>query len=323
LEIENNIDVDVSSLAVEASNIGRAKRIDDAQARYIEFIKGTLKRNLSFEGLKIVIDCANGASYKVAPLTLWELGAEVVSIGVSPDGFNINKDCGSTALNNLIAKVLEEKADIGIALDGDADRIIVIDEKGSIVDGDKLMGLIAVEWSKQGKLKNNGIVSTLMSNLGFENYLKKQKIDLHRTKVGDRYVVECMRENNFNIGGEQSGHIVMMDYSSTGDGLLAAVQILSVLVESNEQISSLCNKFDNIPQVIKNFKYIDSKNIDPKFIESLTKTSEEKLGKFGRIVIRPSGTESLIRVMGEAEDQKLLESVVDDILIELETGLLR
>ncbi|MBT7275769.1 phosphoglucosamine mutase [Hyphomicrobiales bacterium] len=323
LEIENNIDVDVSSLAVEASNIGRAKRIDDAQARYIEFIKGTLKRNLSFEGLKIVIDCANGASYKVAPLTLWELGAEVVSIGVSPDGFNINKDCGSTALNNLIAKVLEEKADIGIALDGDADRIIVIDEKGSIVDGDKLMGLIAVEWSKQGKLKNNGIVSTLMSNLGFENYLKKQKIDLHRTKVGDRYVVECMRENNFNIGGEQSGHIVMMDYSSTGDGLLAAVQILSVLVESNEQISSLCNKFDNIPQVIKNFKYIDSKNIDPKFIESLTKTSEEKLGKFGRIVIRPSGTESLIRVMGEAEDQKLLEAVVDDILIELETGLLR
>ncbi|MBT4204336.1 MAG: phosphoglucosamine mutase [Rhodobiaceae bacterium] len=323
LEIENNIDVDVSSLAVEASNIGRAKRIDDAQARYIEFIKGTLKRNLSFEGLKIVIDCANGASYKVAPLTLWELGAEVVSIGVSPDGFNINKDCGSTSLNNLIAKVLEEKADIGIALDGDADRIIVIDEKGSIVDGDKLMGLIAVEWSKQGKLKNNGIVSTLMSNLGFENYLKKQKIDLHRTKVGDRYVVECMRENNFNIGGEQSGHIVMMDYSSTGDGLLAAVQILSVLVESNEQISSLCNKFDNIPQVIKNFKYIDSKNIDPKFIESLTKTSEEKLGKFGRIVIRPSGTESLIRVMGEAEDQKLLEAVVDDILIELETGLLR
>ena len=323
LEIENNIDVDVSSLAVEASNIGRAKRIDDAQARYIEFIKGTLKRNLSFEGLKIVIDCANGASYKVAPLTLWELGAEVVSIGVSPDGFNINKDCGSTALNNLIAKVLEEKADIGIALDGDADRIIVIDEKGSIVDGDKLMGLIAVEWSKQGKLKNSGIVSTLMSNLGFENYLKKQKIDLHRTKVGDRYVVECMRENNFNIGGEQSGHIVMMDYSSTGDGLLAAVQILSVLVESNEQISSLCNKFDNIPQVIKNFKYIDSKNIDPKFIESLTKTSEEKLGKFGRIVIRPSGTESLIRVMGEAEDQKLLEAVVDDILIELETGLLR
>lgn len=323
LEIENNIDVDVFSLAVEASNIGRAKRIDDAQARYIEFIKGTLKRNLSFEGLKIVIDCANGASYKVAPLTLWELGAEVVSIGVSPDGFNINKDCGSTSLNNLIAKVLEEKADIGIALDGDADRIIVIDEKGSIVDGDKLMGLIAVEWSKQGKLKNNGIVSTLMSNLGFENYLKKQKIDLHRTKVGDRYVVECMRENNFNIGGEQSGHIVMMDYSSTGDGLLAAVQILSVLVESNEQISSLCNKFDNIPQVIKNFRYIDSKNIDPKFIESLTKTSEEKLGKFGRIVIRPSGTETLIRVMGEAEDQKLLEAVVDDILIELETGLLR
>jgi len=323
LEIENNIDVDVFSLAVEASNIGRAKRIDDAQARYIEFIKGTLKRNLSFEGLKIVIDCANGASYKVAPLTLWELGAEVVSIGVSPDGFNINKDCGSTALNNLIAKVLEEKADIGIALDGDADRIIVIDEKGSIVDGDKLMGLIAVEWSKQGKLKNNGIVSTLMSNLGFENYLKKQKIDLHRTKVGDRYVVEYMRENNFNIGGEQSGHIVMMDYSSTGDGLLAAVQILSVLVESNEKISALCNKFDNIPQVIKNFRYIDSKNIDPKFIESLTKTSEEKLGKFGRIVIRPSGTESLIRVMGEAEDQKLLEAVVDDILIELETGLLR
>ncbi len=323
LEIENNIDVDVFSLAVEASNIGRAKRIDDAQARYIEFIKGTLKRNLSFEGLKIVIDCANGASYKVAPLTLWELGAEVVSIGVSPDGFNINKDCGSTALNNLIAKVLEEKADIGIALDGDADRIIVIDEKGSIVDGDKLMGLIAVEWSKRGKLKNNGIVSTLMSNLGFENYLKKQKIDLHRTKVGDRYVVECMRENNFNIGGEQSGHIVMMDYSSTGDGLLAAVQILSVLVESNEKISVLCNKFDNIPQIIKNFRYIDSKNIDHKFIESLTKTSEEKLGKFGRIVIRPSGTESLIRVMGEAEDQQLLEAVVDDILIELETGLLR
>jgi phosphoglucosamine mutase len=323
IEIENKIDVDVLSLAVEASNIGRAKRIDDAQARYVEFIKGTLKRNLSFDGLKVVIDCANGAAYKVAPLTLWELGAEVISIGVSPDGFNINKDCGSSALNNLIARVLSEKADIGIALDGDADRIIVIDEKGNIVDGDKLMGLIALEWNRQGKLKNNGIVSTLMSNLGFENYLKKQKIDLHRTKVGDRYVVEYMRENNFNIGGEQSGHIVMMDYSSTGDGLLAAVQILSILVESNELVSVLCNKFDNIPQIIKNFRYINSKNIDPKFIESLTKTSERKLGKFGRVVIRPSGTESLIRVMGEAEDYNLLEAVVDDILIELETGLLR
>ena len=323
IEIENNIDVDVSSLAVEASSIGRAKRIDDAQARYIEFIKGTLKRNLSFDGLKVVIDCANGAAYKVAPLTLWELGAEVISIGVSPDGFNINKNCGSTALDNLISRVLSEKADIGIALDGDADRIIVIDEKGNIVDGDKLMCLIALEWNRQGKLKNNGIVSTLMSNLGLEKYLKKQEIDLHRTKVGDRYVVEYMRENNFNIGGEQSGHIVMMDYSSTGDGLLATVQILSILVESNELVSVLCNKFDNIPQIIKNFRYIDSKNIDPKFIESLTKTSERKLGKFGRVVIRPSGTESLIRVMGEAEDYNLLEAVVDDILIELETGLLR
>ncbi|MFQ3360610.1 MAG: phosphoglucosamine mutase [Alphaproteobacteria bacterium] len=323
IEIENNIDVDVRSLAVEASSIGRAKRIDDAQARYIEFIKGTLKRNLSFDGLKVVIDCANGAAYKVAPLTLWELGAEVISIGVSPDGFNINKNCGSTALDNLISRVLSEKADIGIALDGDADRIIVIDEKGNIVDGDKLMCLIALEWNRQGKLKNNGIVSTLMSNLGLEKYLKKQEIDLHRTKVGDRYVVEYMRENNFNIGGEQSGHIVMMDYSSTGDGLLATVQILSILVESNELVSVLCNKFDNIPQIIKNFRYIDSKNIDPKFIESLTKTSERKLGKFGRVVIRPSGTESLIRVMGEAEDYNLLEAVVDDILIELETGLLR
>ena len=323
IEIENNIDVDVRSLAVEASSIGRAKRIDDAQARYIEFIKGTLKRNLSFDGLKVVIDCANGAAYKVAPLTLWELGAEVISIGVSPDGFNINKNCGSTALDNLISRVLSEKADIGIALDGDADRIIVIDEKGNIVDGDKLMCLIALEWNRQGKLKNNGIVSTLMSNLGLEKYLKKQEIDLHRTKVGDRYVVKYMRENNFNIGGEQSGHIVMMDYSSTGDGLLATVQILSILVESNELVSVLCNKFDNIPQIIKNFRYIDSKNIDPKFIESLTKTSERKLGKFGRVVIRPSGTESLIRVMGEAEDYNLLEAVVDDILIELETGLLR
>jgi len=323
LEIESNIDIDVFSLAVEASDIGRAKRIDDAQARYIEFIKGTLNRNLSFDGLKIVIDCANGAAYKVAPLTLWELGAEVISIGVSPDGFNINKDCGSTTLNNLISKVLEEKADIGIALDGDADRIIIIDEKGNVVDGDKLMGLIAVEWSKKGKLKNNAIVSTLMSNLGFENYLKKQKIDLHRTKVGDRYVVEYMRKNDFNIGGEQSGHIVMMDYSTTGDGLLAAVQILSILVESNESVSALCNKFKNTPQIIKNFRYIDSKNIDPNFIESLKKSSEEKLGKFGRIVIRPSGTESLIRVMGEAEDYKLLENVIDDVLIELETGLLR
>ncbi len=251
------------------------------------------------------------------------MGAEVISIGVSPDGFNINKNCGSTALDNLISRVLSEKADIGIALDGDADRIIVIDEKGNIVDGDKLMCLIALEWNRQGKLKNNGIVSTLMSNLGLEKYLKKQEIDLHRTKVGDRYVVEYMRENNFNIGGEQSGHIVMMDYSSTGDGLLATVQILSILVESNELVSVLCNKFDNIPQIIKNFRYIDSKNIDPKFIESLTKTSERKLGKFGRVVIRPSGTESLIRVMGEAEDYNLLEAVVDDILIELETGLLR
>ncbi len=298
--------------------LGRAKRIDDAQARYIEFAKRTLPRHLRLDGLRVVIDCANGAAYKVAPEVLWELGAEVVSIGVDPDGFNINDECGSTSPELLCRKVRELRADIGIALDGDADRVVVADEKGTLVDGDQLMGLIATDWQKRQKLTAPGVVATVMSNLGLERYLKSLDLSLVRTQVGDRYVVEHMRRNGFNLGGEQSGHIVLSDFTTTGDGLVAALQVLGVIAESNKRVSEVCDIFDPLPQLLKNVRYKSGEPLNDKSVRAAIGEAEARLGSSGRLVIRASGTEPLIRVMAEGDDVSLVKAVVDDIVLSLE-----
>ena len=253
LEIEGILG-NIDSYDLSSRMVGKAKRIDDAQARYIEYVKGTLDKDISFDGIKVVIDSAHGAAYKVAPLALWELGANVISIGDSPNGKNINQEFGSTSLGNLKKAVSNHKADIGIALDGDADRIIVIDETGNIVDGDALLAIIATEWKKSGKLKKNAVVATILSNIGLESYLSKEEMKLFRTNVGDRYVSQFMRENGYNIGGEQSGHIIIGDYSTTGDGLLAAIQILSIMKKSNKKISALARLIKIVPQIQRNYK---------------------------------------------------------------------
>ena len=313
-EIEALIDGDTTQLLAKSDKIGRAKRIDTADARYIEFAKRTLPKNLSFEGLRIVIDCANGAAYKVAPLALWELGAEVITIGVDPNGKNINKDCGSTSTDALCNKVREIRADIGIALDGDADRVLICDENGQIVDGDQLMAVIAAYWKQKQKLSSTGIVATVMSNLGLERYLDSQGLALARTPVGDRYVVEHMRKHGFNVGGEQSGHIVLSDFTTTGDGLVAALQILAVVLESEKPVSEVCNRFEAVPQLLKNVKYTDKAPLKDERVIKIIQDMEEKLGKSGRILIRPSGTEPVIRVMAEGDNETLVTSVVDNII---------
>lgn len=312
-KIEELIDSDMSGLLAKSENIGRARRIDAAEGRYTEYAKRTLPKNLSLEGLRIVVDCANGAAYKVAPLVLWELGAEVIKIGVEPNGFNINKDCGSTATQALCEKVKEVRADIGIALDGDADRVLIADENGQLVDGDQLMAVIAESWKEEERLAKNGLVTTVMSNLGLERYLKSIGLDMPRTPVGDRYVVEHMREHGFNIGGEQSGHIVMSDYTTTGDGLVAALQILSVVVLSNKPVSEVCNKFEALPQLLKNVRYGDSNPLENAEVKSAIADAEAELEGSGRLLIRPSGTEPLIRVMAEGDDDGLVNKVVDGL----------
>ncbi len=314
LEIERLIDSDMSQNLPAPETLGRATRIDDKKDRYIEFAKRTLPRDLSLNGMRIVIDCANGAAYKVAPEILWELGAEVFPLGVDPDGFNINKDCGSTAPEALAKKVHEVRADIGIALDGDADRVIIVDENSKVVDGDQLMAVIAESWKSAGRLSAPGIVATVMSNLGLERYLKGLGLSLERTKVGDRYVVERMREGGFNVGGEQSGHIVLSDFGTTGDGLVAALQILACVTKMNKPVSEVCNRFVPVPQVLKNVRYESGKPLSDKAVKAAIKAGEEKLSEQGRLVIRASGTEPLIRVMGEADDAKLLHDVVDNIV---------
>lgn len=295
-------------------NIGKAKRIDDAQARYIEYVKGTIERNLTFEGIKVVIDSANGAGYKVAPLALWELGADVISIGDSPNGININSEYGSTSLNNLINKVKENRADIGIALDGDADRIIVVDEKGSVVNGDALLAIIASEWKSQGKLNNDGVVATVMSNIGLEEYFKEKDINLFRTDIGDRYIVKYMKDHGYNIGGEQSGHIIIGDYATTGDGLLAGIQVISIMKKYRKSISKLSNQMNVAPQILKNFNYKESKKIDPTDIEEINRMSQSIIGDMGRVLVRLSGTEPVIRVMGESRDKDYLNKTIDEIM---------
>ena len=300
-------------MLVAADKIGRAKRVESAQERYIEFAKRTLPRNVRLDGMRIVIDCAHGAGYQVAPNALWELGAEVIRIGVEPNGTNINLKCGSTAPAALCEKVQEVRADIGIGLDGDADRVVIVDEKGQIVDGDQIMAVIAESWHRRGKLAAGGVVATVMSNLGLELYLKDLGLTLARTAVGDRYVVEHMRKHGFNVGGEQSGHIVLSDFTTTGDGLVSALQVLAVVVGTGKPVSEVCKRFERLPQVLKNVRYANGKPLEKEAVLKAIDSGKSKLGAKGRVVIRASGTEPVIRVMAEGDDQHLVNQVVDDI----------
>ena len=312
-QIEALIDSEAVAMLAAPDKIGRATRVESAQERYIEYAKRTLPKNLRLDGLRIVIDCANGAGYKVAPEALWELGAEVIKIGVDPNGRNINHKCGSTAPEALIDKVREVRADIGIALDGDADRVVLINEKGQIVDGDQLMAVIAESWLKREDLAGGGVVATVMSNLGLERYLETLGLAMVRTPVGDRYVVEHMRKHGFNVGGEQSGHIVLSDFTTTGDGLISALQILAVVVSTGKPVSEVCNRFTPLPQILQNVRYSTGKPLDDARVKKAIDAGKEKLGKSGRLVIRPSGTEQLIRVMAEGDDERLVSGVVGDI----------
>ncbi len=314
MRIEAMIDAPTDPLLAPADRIGRATRVESAQERYIEFAKRTLPRNLRLNGLRIVIDCANGAGYKVAPAALWELGAEVIRIGVDPDGRNINDKCGSTSPEALAAKVLEVRADIGIALDGDADRVLIVNEKGEIVDGDQVMAVIAKSWHERGQLAAGGVVATVMSNLGLERYLESLGLTLHRTPVGDRYVVEHMRKHGYNVGGEQSGHIVLSDFTTTGDGLVSALQVLSVVVTTEQRVSEVCSRFERLPQLLQNVKYSHGKPLEDDRVVRAIEGAKKKLGKSGRLVIRPSGTEPVIRVMAEGDDEQLVATVVGDIV---------
>ena len=313
--IEALMERDGSELLVSADRIGRARRIDSAQERYIEFAKRTLPRNIRLNELRVVIDCANGAGYQVAPDVLWELGAEVIKIGVEPNGRNINEKCGSTAPDALLAKVREMRADIGIALDGDADRVVIVDEKGNIIDGDQLMAVIAESWQKRGRLAGGGIVATVMSNLGLERYLESLDLGMARTPVGDRYVVEHMRQHGYNVGGEQSGHIILSDYATTGDGLIAALQVLAVLVESGKPASEATRLFEPVPQLLKNVRFEKGKAapLDNGAVKAAIAGWEKKLGGDGRLLIRKSGTEPLIRVMAEGDDAERIRAAVDEI----------
>jgi phosphoglucosamine mutase len=314
LEIERLVDSDITKRLAKSDDFGRARRIDGVQDRYIEYAKRTLPKSLQLDGVRVVIDCANGAAYKVAPAALWELGAEVFTVGVDPDGFNINKDCGSTAPEALARKVREMRADIGIALDGDADRVAVVDEKGRLIDGDQLLCVIAESWKDDGRLTKPGVVGTVMSNLGMERHLKGLGITLARTPVGDRYVLEHMRESGINLGGEQSGHIIMSDYSTTGDGFVAALQVLAVIKRQSRPVSEVCHRFEAMPQVLKNVRYRSGAPLEDVKVKSAIEQAVQRLNGHGRLVIRASGTEPVIRVMGEGEDKVLIEDVVDGIV---------
>ncbi|WP_404402444.1 phosphoglucosamine mutase [Pelagibacterium halotolerans] len=314
LEIEKLIDADLGPRLARGRNIGKARRIDEARTRYVEYAKRTLPRDIDFNGLRIVVDCANGAAYKVAPEVLWELGAEVIAVGVSPDGYNINDGCGSTAPKALIDKVKELRADIGIALDGDADRVLIVDEKGEVVDGDQLMAVIASSWHNRGQLQGGGLVATIMSNLGLQRYLAGMGLTLERTQVGDRYVLEAMRGKGFNVGGEQSGHIILSDFTTTGDGLVAALQLLSVVREEGRPVSEVCHRFERVPQLLQNVRFQRGKPLEDKTIKKLIADSQARLGDGGRLIIRESGTEPVIRVMGEGDDELLVNQVVNEIV---------
>jgi len=324
-EVENDIEAlmtgAVPITTAPSDRLGQARRLDDAPGRYIEFVKNTFPRGLTLEGLTVVVDCAHGAAYRVAPMIFRELGATVFAIGTAPDGFNINAGCGSTAPDALEAAVIEHRADLGIALDGDADRLAMVDERGALLDGDQLMALIAAFWQRTGKLVGGGIVATVMSNLGLERYLNGLGLALARTPVGDRYVVEHMRKHGFNIGGEQSGHMVLTDFATTGDGLIAALQVLAVLVERREPLSIVGRVFPPLPQVLKNVRIAAGARgsvLDAAAVRGALTAGEARLGASGRILLRASGTEPLIRVMAECEDRRLMDAVVADIVAAVE-----
>ncbi len=316
LEIEHMMFNGLEGYRVGSDHLGKAKRLDDAVGRYIEYAKSSFPRGLRLDGLKIVVDCANGAAYKVAPTVLWELGAEVIPVAVNPDGFNINKDCGSLHTEAMRTQVVTHGAHLGIALDGDADRVVLCDEHGTIIDGDQLMGLIGASWKASGLLKGNAVVATVMSNMGLEKFLAGHGIALHRTGVGDRYVLERMRKDGFNVGGEQSGHIILSDHSTTGDGLVAALQVLAAIVESGKAASEVLHLFDPFPQVLKNVRVAGAPNavLDHAAVKAAIAEGESRLNGSGRVLIRKSGTEPLIRVMAEGEDDSLVGAVVDDIV---------
>ena len=318
LEIESLMDGNLDDDLAPSKDIGRAKRIDDAQARYIEFAKRTFPKHLRLDGLRIVVDCANGAAYKVAPAVLWELGAEVIPVGVEPNGLNINLNCGSTATKTMCEKVRETRADLGIALDGDADRVLISDEQGRLVDGDQLMGLVTKSWAEDGILSSDGIVGTVMSNLGLERFINDMKLKFERTQVGDRYVVERMRQGGYNVGGEQSGHIILSDFTTTGDGLIAALQVLAVIAGSGKPASDILNLFEPVPQLLENVRYKQGQPLEEDQVKQVIKDGEARLGNTGRLVIRKSGTEPLIRVMAEGDDEAMVKSVVGDIVSVLE-----
>jgi phosphoglucosamine mutase len=311
MAIEALIDGEV--LLSPAPEIGRARRVEDARGRYIHFAKSTFPQKMRLDGMRIVVDCANGAAYQVAPSALWELGADVVAIGTTPNGKNINDGVGSTAPQALCETVVASGAQLGIALDGDADRLIVVDELGRVVDGDQLMATIAVSWARQGRLANGGLVATVMSNLGLERHLAAQGIKLIRTQVGDRYVLEAMRSQGYNVGGEQSGHIILSDYATTGDGLVAALQVLAELVESGAPASDVLHRFEPLPQVLKNVRFKGGKPLEAEAVQAVIAEAERELNGKGRLVIRPSGTEPVIRVMAEGDDPGQVERVVDRI----------
>ncbi|MEL7519036.1 MAG: phosphoglucosamine mutase, partial [Pseudomonadota bacterium] len=310
-EIERRIEMDIP--LVDAKDIGRARRIEDARGRYIHAVKASVPSDVRFDGLKVVVDCAHGAAYQVAPSAIWELGAETIALGVDPNGTNINDGVGSTAIEALQARVVEEGADIGIALDGDADRLIVVDERGQKVDGDQIMALIATRMQEQGVLTGGGVVATVMSNLGLERYLAELGLTLERTKVGDRYVLERMKEGGFNVGGEQSGHMILLDHGTTGDGTVAALQVLASLVRSGKPASEILHLFDPVPQLLKNVRYDGGTPLERESVKAAISSAEAQLEGNGRLVIRPSGTEPVIRVMAEGDDPSRVESVVDSV----------
>ncbi|MBB5745114.1 phosphoglucosamine mutase [Brevundimonas variabilis] len=314
LKIEAMMDEPLDEGLAPSSRLGRVKRIDEAPWRYVEAAKAAFPKHLSLQGLRIAVDCANGAAYKVAPTTLFELGAEVCAVGVSPNGTNINDECGSTYPETLAAAVKQYRADIGIALDGDADRLIVCDEKGQIVDGDQIMALIGKDWARHGKLAGGGVVATVMSNLGLERSLQAEGLTLERTSVGDRYVMERMRSGGFNLGGEQSGHLILHDFATTGDGLMAALQVLAVMVESGRPMSELARQFEPVPQILENVRYTSGKPLNNAGVQAAIAAGDAQLKGQGRLLVRPSGTEKLIRVMAEGDDEGLVRSVIGDVV---------
>ncbi|MEO8722581.1 MAG: phosphoglucosamine mutase [Sphingobium sp.] len=316
LKIEALLHQDIALAA--SADIGRARRVEDARGRYIHAVKSSFPDDMRLDGLRIVVDCANGAAYQVAPSALWELGAEVIAVGVTPNGVNINDGCGSTAPLLLQETVLSSGADIGIALDGDADRLIIVDELGQIVDGDQIMALIAANWAREGRLTGGGLVSTVMSNLGLERFLDAQGIGLIRTQVGDRYVLEAMRAGGYNVGGEQSGHMILTDYATTGDGTIAALQVLAALVRSGKPASELLHQFDPVPQLLKNVRFSGGKPLDHDDVKRTIAQAETELAGSGRLVIRPSGTEPVIRVMAEGDREEQVRDVVERICAAVE-----